>query len=482
MGRIMVLLTNNDCKKKLIKGSVYKLQNISFLLSIGLVFSSSVHAAQWNVTTSLGFTEHYNDNVFLATPGNEQSDFLTEITPAVLVAGRGGRVTVDIDYSMRGVFFAQQDQGNEVYHNLNALTRTELVKDLFYFDVNAIYTQQTVTGQQSITAQNLSVSSDPVDVFHYTLRPFIRTNLGTNLETELQYAYDKSKYKNSPGSDQTVGFAKFTLGTLPNVKFGWNIDVNYRDSEQDNGFIWKQSRAGLDLSYRTSPRLNLLASGGTEKNEYEQTNTELEGSYWNAGFNSQLSPNTMITITAGRRFFGRTQTLAFSHRTRKWQWNVNYNVELTDNTGVLLDHQNTGVIGDPVVLPQDADLTNESFILKGLTIAGVRSYSKTVLAVSFVKQKREYQISGEVDDIYSGSISWRWRFKPRTTLVLSGTGHREEERASTRVDTTYQISAEHRLNSQSHMEYSIRQYERESTSLVDEYKQNIYSVGLVYQF
>ena len=49
---------------------------------IGIFIVTTTHAADWQVTPRVSMSETYTDNV-TAAPSDEQSDFITEISPGV---------------------------------------------------------------------------------------------------------------------------------------------------------------------------------------------------------------------------------------------------------------------------------------------------------------------------------------------------------------------------------------------------------------
>ena len=71
---------------------------------------SSAFAIDFRVVPSLRIEETYSDNIRLATKGQEQDAFVTEITPGISIRGvNGGRLTANLNYRMQNLFNAGGD-------------------------------------------------------------------------------------------------------------------------------------------------------------------------------------------------------------------------------------------------------------------------------------------------------------------------------------------------------------------------------------
>jgi uncharacterized protein (PEP-CTERM system associated) len=85
-----------------------------------------------------------------------------------------------------------------------------------------------------------------------------------------------------------------------------------------------------------TPQLGLRANVGYEDNDFVTLGPKPKGSFWSVGPEWTPTPRTHLSATTGRRYFGSTQSLDFSHRTRLTTWGVNYNDDITTTRGQVL--------------------------------------------------------------------------------------------------------------------------------------------------
>jgi uncharacterized protein (PEP-CTERM system associated) len=128
------------------------------------------------------------------------------------------------------------------------------------------------------------------------------------------------------------------------------------------------------LRHLITPFVGLLANAGYEDNTYISTSTTPQGPFWNVGFDWNPTPRTQFAVTSGRRFYGPSHALNFSHRTRLTVWNVSYTEAVTTYRQQVLapvqsstvDYLNTlylSRIPDPVAREQ---AVNEFIVASGL--------------------------------------------------------------------------------------------------------------------
>ena len=62
-----------------------------------LLIAQRASALDWLVAPSLRLRESYSDNALLAPPGQEKSDFITEIAPAIALIASGPLLQLHLD-------------------------------------------------------------------------------------------------------------------------------------------------------------------------------------------------------------------------------------------------------------------------------------------------------------------------------------------------------------------------------------------------
>ena len=78
-------------------------------------------ALEWLVQPSVRLRETYTDNALRAPAGREQSDFISEIAPAIALIGSGPRLRVHLDYSWHKYLSTQRADTDQ--HQLRAYAR-----------------------------------------------------------------------------------------------------------------------------------------------------------------------------------------------------------------------------------------------------------------------------------------------------------------------------------------------------------------------
>ena len=84
-------------------------------------YMATAHGAEWTITPSVSLSETFTDNSGV-TPdsGDPNSDFITQISPGIAISGRGGRGTINLNYSADQDFYHRGTQPDQLNNNLAA--------------------------------------------------------------------------------------------------------------------------------------------------------------------------------------------------------------------------------------------------------------------------------------------------------------------------------------------------------------------------
>ena len=94
---ITIVMPRNDKQKK----NSHRITACVLLCSIVVAARQCYAAADWKTNYSLGLREIYSDNIDLDS-ANEDSDFVTEVTPGVTLVADGNRLDWELGYSVQG--------------------------------------------------------------------------------------------------------------------------------------------------------------------------------------------------------------------------------------------------------------------------------------------------------------------------------------------------------------------------------------------
>src|SRR5688572_33212907 len=78
-----------------------------------MLATANADTASWKVAPEISLRETYTDNVFLSA-GPRTHDFITQVTPGIVVDGRGPRLTASPVHRPSAPFCQREDQFNHL--------------------------------------------------------------------------------------------------------------------------------------------------------------------------------------------------------------------------------------------------------------------------------------------------------------------------------------------------------------------------------
>ena len=498
-----------------------------------LLVYSHAGAAEWKITPSLDLKETYTDNVSLAPPGHEKSEFITQINPGISLTGTGARLKLNANYVMQNLVYAEESSRNTMNHMLNANANAELVDDLFFLDGRAAISQQNISLLGPQAADNVNTTGNRTEVQTYSVSPYLRHSFSNYASTEIRYTHDEVSTGGSGLSNSQADRIQLGLNSGSAFKtLGWGL--NYSNGKTSYGNTANANTPAIDtevlsgsLSYSVTPKFRLITTGGYEKNNYISIGEKPEGSFWSAGFSWAPSVTTSLDGSAGRRFFGDTYSLAASHRTRLTTWRLGYSEDITStrsqflipatiDTASLLDQLWASTIPDPVIRQKLIDdlilaglqpalsesvnyLTNRLFLQKRLQASVAVTGAKNTLVLSLFHVTRDAQTSQSQDSTLfgnstlalsdstkqvGGSAFWNWRIGPRTSANINA-GYTKNSFPSlgrTDKDKTIRLGLTRQFQPKIKGSVELRRLQRDSSQDGGDYSENAVTAGLSMRF
>lgn len=437
-------------------------QNRGWVLCIALLlWQPTLFAAQWQVHPRLMLAETYSDNITLAPPGSEETDFVSQINPGVFLRGQGGRVKLNINYTLQNTIYANDGNRNASNHQLGAKGNAELVKDIFFVDASSSISQQIVNAEGRVGLDNLNVGNT-ANVFTYGLSPYLKLRFDNYADGELRFSDDHVENQSSSISDAEL--QQYTAHLNNGSRFSrlhWNADYQQRDLIRSSNNDAHYESANADISYNLFSAWSILIQGGYEDNNLSSVANTYNGSWWSAGLEWAPSRHFSASATAGKNNRDATLSLrpndrtsldvgysnrdvglvrgpswnaSLSHYTRHTTWRGSYTEEsttvqtlqvtsqqffaLVDSQGNLIIDPNTGL---PVILVRNVfSLTDEDFIRKRGQLSISINTGKSDIVLSVFDEQRTYSLSNNSEEVAGTNDSWTWRFKPRTSLMIGG--------------------------------------------------------------
>lgn len=449
------------------------------LAALALLFAPAVHSAEWKVAPSLTLEETYTDNVRLTPLGTEQSDMVTQVSPAIAVSTTGRNLTLKANYIMQNFAYARATSRIVTNHLLAANAHAELLPELFFLDGLASISQQAISPFGPVSNSTLNLSDNRAEVRTYRLSPYLRYRFGQVADAELRYSRDSVSSSSGSllGTDTDRILFALNNGAMLRT-WGWGFQFNSQKIDYSNANTVRFESSTGNLFYRLTPRFRLNLKAGYENNSYFSTGEQPKGAFASAGFTWSPMERASIEASAGKRFYGTTYALQANVRSHRMAWALGYNEDLTTtqsqflvpvtvDTSAFLNQLWKSSIPDPDARQKVVDafirdtgisgsltqavnaFTNRVFLQKSLhgslALTGVRS---TAL-ISLFDIRREAQTPGAIDNALTGAPGgmfddstrqrganavWNLRVTPRTNVALTGTISRVTGLTSGRED------------------------------------------------
>lgn len=462
-------------------------------LALSLLFLISERvsvAGDWSIDPSIYIAGSNNDNIFLSPSGGEKNDNIFQLNPSIKINRKGRRGSANLYYEMQNILYAKNGQFNDTFNILNANAELSLSPNLFFIDTTLGRDQQIVSRNTVYPLDNMTISTNRTNVDVISVSPFIKTNIGNKLMTEIRYTSAWTRYDQGVLADirnQTV--SADLRNDLTGARGQWAIVYSNRKYEVGSGRNTSYQRAYANVDFSVSGKIGILASVGYENNEYnynQGTTSRFEkSSTWDAGFRWSPSRTNSISVRVGERAFGKTSSLDFNYKTQRWTWNAGYNEEFRNNLGILVRNQKSDNFDTNIVLPGDATPTTETYLSRRFDLRARRRYGKTNLDVSIYDRRREFQQSGQRERIAGEKVKLDWQFQKRSKFLLEFNNEKQNLRGAGN-DYNVIIGAfalVRTISRKADVKLDFRFYKRDSSNSVQSnYKQNQVTLGLTTVF
>ena len=477
----------------------FHLRHVVYLLLLGAGFSfcNVALAADWEIKPRLTVSETYSDNIRLAPKGQEEQSFVTEISPGVAIKATGARFKFNLDYSMQNLIYKGDFNDHTTNHSLNARANAELIDQAVFVDSSATISNQNVNilGPQAFDNTNRTQNRTTARTF--SVSPYWLHTFGSFGSSEVRYTYDVVDYDSNALGRSTGNrlSARFNSGPqFPRLKWGLRYTaekIDYADTSGPLPAEDTQSQVFTALArYSVNSKFALVGYGGYEDYDYPTTRDDPSGPWWRAGFAWQPTSRTMLEATAGRRFYGSTYALNFTHRTRRSAWRLTYAEDVTTaRTQQLVPFGFLPVfdalICDPRVNPNclpigfiiisSPQLVNENIISRRWEGQVTYKTGKNILALTAFNELREFQLSSLNDYRQHGvGATWNHRLAPYTTSDVSAVWTRSTILKSGREDDIwyFRVGVSHQFRPKLFGSVNFRHTERTSNEALGDYKEN----------
>lgn len=457
-------------------------------------------AGDWDITPSVTVRETFTDNAFLnGGDGEKNSDLITELAPGLIIRGRGGRSSLDLDFTHRQLFFKNTDQDDST-QRLNASGQIEIWDRVAFIDGTASLSRQVIDARDAVTDTAAGEVNNRTDVRSFDLSPFFLHHFGTWVETESRFRASDVSVSGDAAADTRTFTETLRLNSGRRFqRLRWSLLVNRsKEIRDDDTPSDKRFTVDNDYTFVWDSKVSILAGIGYEDIEDGTLIDQPQGVTWNAGLAFTPSRRTSLRATYGRRFDDSNFAFDGSHQlSSRTRVTANYTETLqstqrrltedlsfigTDALGNLIDVR-TGL---PFTAgTDDFRLQTDTFKQRRFSAALTGSRKRNRFTLATFWEERDTDATGTDDTVIgvSGNLSRALSRRATGTIRLTyrnsqfeGVEDRTDDLYTVTGNLTYQIFR----NTSAVLSYSRTQ--RDSDADADDLTENAVVLSLRREF
>jgi uncharacterized protein (PEP-CTERM system associated) len=233
---------------------------VSVALAAGSLAALPAYA-EVTITPSIMVSGTYADNFALASEGAEQEDVIWQANPSIVIQHRAQRANSSLLYTMQNVFYTDENDLNETFHQLDAGSQIQVLRDLFTLDLAAGISQAVIDPEQPRNPNNLFASGNIADATRYSARPHLTHRFGS-VQADAEYLWGRVDYEPVRDGDPFVSEdADDTALVLslasadPEARLTWRLSYEERETDYKTALDYAYDVAALDLGAAASSRI-----------------------------------------------------------------------------------------------------------------------------------------------------------------------------------------------------------------------------------
>ncbi|MBK1694735.1 TIGR03016 family PEP-CTERM system-associated outer membrane protein [Chromatium weissei] len=429
--------------KKLIK-----LRFLAAMLSCFLIaFTNAALTADWQISKQLTTQGTYTDNLELnntkivANDKKSKSDFFIDITPGLVVTGKGRRLNFDFAYSPQYLHYFSATSDDQVNHRLQLNTQAELYKEHLFFDFNVTAQQEIIDSLGPSSGDSINPTGNTQTTYTYQITPSYKNRFGRFVNLDIRFENNGVFY--SDQGSNSVGYRsqiELSNGSaLTALRWGINAENERSEFEKNTGVenvliqeqpTTERNNIGVLLGYQFSKRWQMMTQFGYEKNNYVALN-ETNGENWK--FSNTWTPTARTTFQLGAdyRYFGWSPILELTHRHKHSAWTASFsrdissarNERLQNKVYAFKDAFGETVVPDTgdrlAVRPNTAIPISSTFISSQFQMGYAFQMRRNTIGSTLRYTLREYAETGQNDETLGASLFLTHKLTGLTSSHLS---------------------------------------------------------------
>lgn len=447
---------------------------------IFIVAAQSAKSGEVDFTPSVQVKQSYTDNLFLANPGSEQGESVTEVSPAFNLEMRGAGFNASVDYTMQNLFYNKFRENNRTFNQLRATSTSEVLQDYLFFDANASEGQRIVNTNGSIGANNIAITNNLANATTFSMSPYYKHSFNNSFDALARYSYSEVNYSQGRSSDSVQSVYDIRLNTpLQKLGYTWEVSVLNQDTNYETANDSLLKKNSIQLGFRLSQRAHFYATSGKDENTYSNSATpDISQSFWLVGTDLQLGIRDSVSFSYGKRFFGPTGSFSWNHRARQLNFNIAYKEEFSNSALTFVN------ISSNLQNQANNSITTETFLQQLGSMGLTYSFSKTSISARYSDDQRQFQQTGRFTRTKSASFDINVRSTARMTYIFSTIWSKRSDTINNtnNFDTRIRLSAIRKLSSSLDLDFSLLHNLRRGQNSTVDYNESIASVSLTKEF
>jgi hypothetical protein len=401
---------------------------------------SGLARAESEFAFKLILSETYIENLLLVPPDDPDAidDYVTQLNPDLVYKYSSPRAHAAVHYVLQNLWYLDNDDFNDSFHNLDANGDWVAVPDWFTVAARGTYGQHIIDPQRTVNVENLFATANLTDYAAASVTPVLKHKFGrTEIDAEFNYGFVDYNEHITGDDTQIAPFSlddsvnsnfSFRFGSHEDARIGWGLEYQNDYVDYDTALSYRYERAGATAGYGITPTFRLLAEGGSETDLTESTSQGgLDSSYWRAGVRWEPDQLTSLQALAGERFFGNTYSVTLSRETRMLKLSIAYTEEPTTESQDLVFAPGTAPAGQIPEDPLGIDTTRISpraFVAERFEGNMILTGTRTEIVLRLYHENRDYLPSpgfpASSEEYAGGGLSLIRRLGPKTDLQIGG--------------------------------------------------------------
>jgi len=411
-----------------------------------------LEAAEWRLSRQLALDTTWSDNSALSTTAAtaSASEWQLRVTPGLVLRADGGRVDLNLAYSLNYLTYPAGERGDDLNHRLQANAKTELYRDRLFLDTTASIRQELIDPMGPMGGDDFANTANTQTVYTYSLTPSYRTPLGQYANLSLSLNHDGVLYADQGESSLRYG-AQLDLHSGRSTALSWGLNARYNlityedDTESESASV----RAMLDQTF--TPSLSGTLASGYEILEDTGLNHR-GGVIWESALIWTPNPRTRLRLGVGQRYFGWTPVLEWSHRRKRSIWTASYQRDQTtarderlQNTAFVFEDE-FGVARDPItgeprpLSALDAAPSKETFVTDQFRTGYILNTGRSTFALNAAYRLRQGEQSAREESAMQFGFNFNRRLTPFMSATAGATWNYNEADNNTANNESYTLN------------------------------------------